>query len=66
MDTPLLAGEAVKSALKKGCDNAEMFIKTAKRFSVEVKKGSIDALESANDFGMSLRVIKKQRLLKCL
>ena len=62
MDATLLAGEAVKSALKKGCDNAELFIKTAKRFSVEVKKGSIDALESANDFGMSLRVIKKQRL----
>jgi len=62
MDTVLLAKDTVKKAIKKGCDSAEVFVKTAKRFSVEAKNNSIDALDSARDFGMALKVIKKQRL----
>ena len=62
MDVTLLAADAVKNALSKGCDEAEVFIKTAKRFSVEVKNSGVEALNSAKDFGISLRVIKKHRL----
>ena len=62
MDVTLLAADAVKNALSKGCDEAEVFIKTAKRFSVEVKNNGVEALNSAKDFGISLRVIKNHRL----
>src|SRR4030066_2071498 len=62
MDIILLAERAVKDALSKGCDEAEVFIKTAKRLSVEVKNNGVEALNSAKDFGISLRVIKKHRL----
>ena len=62
MDVTLLAADAVKNALNRGCDEAEVFIKTAKRFSVEVKNNGVEALNSAKDFGISLRVIKKHRL----
>ena len=62
MDIILLAESAVKDAISKGCDEAEVFIKTAKRLSVEVKNNGVEALNSAKDFGISLRVIKKHRL----
>ena len=62
MDIILLAECAVKDAISKGCDEAEVFIKTAKRLSVEVKNNGVEALNSAKDFGISLRVIKKHRL----
>jgi PmbA protein len=62
MDAVSLAEDTVKKALEKGCDGAEVFIKTAKRLSVEAKNSSVDALESAMDFGMALKVIKKQRI----
>src|SRR4030065_849447 len=62
MDVTLLAERAVKDALSKGCDEAEIFIKTAKRLSVEVKNNGVEALNSAEDFGISLRVIKNHRL----
>ena len=62
MDIMLLAESAVKDAISKGCDEAEVFIKTAKRLSVEVKNNGVEALNSAKDFGISLRVIKKHRL----
>src|SRR4030067_886197 len=62
MDIILLAESAVKDSISKGCDEAEVFIKTAKRLSVEAKNNSVEALNSAKDFGISLRVIKKHRL----
>jgi len=62
VDTVSLAEDTVKKALEKGCDGAEVFIKTAKSLSVEAKNGSVEALESARDFGMALKVIKNQRL----
>lgn len=57
-----LADDIIKKALTKGCDKAEVYIKTAKRLSVEAKDSTVDALESSMDFGMSLKVIKNQRL----
>lgn len=62
INTILLAEEIVKKALKRGCDAAEVFIETAKHFSVEAKDGRIEALESSGDFGIALRVIKNQKL----
>ena len=57
-----MAEDAVKRAVKKGCDKAEIFIKSARRLSVQVKNSTTDALETARDFGMSLRVVKRQKL----
>ncbi len=51
MDIILLAERAVKNALNKGCNKAEVFIKTSKRFSVEVKNEGVEALNSAKDLG---------------
>ncbi len=61
MDPVLLADDIAAKALKKGCDSAEVYIKTAKRLSVEAKDNAIEALESSRDLGISLKVIKNQR-----
>lgn len=52
------AEELLQSALRKGADEAEVFIKSSKGLSVEVKNKEIDSLESSLSFGYALRVLK--------
>lgn len=52
----------LRRALKKGADEAEVFIKSSKNLSIEVKDQKIDALESSLGFGYALRFIKDKRL----
>lgn len=56
------AGELLNIAIKKGADEAEVYIKSSKGLSIEVKEQKIDALESSLSFGYSLRIIKDKRL----
>lgn len=52
------AEELLTSALEKGADEAEVYIKCSKGLSVEIKDQQIDSFESHLSFGYSLRVIK--------
>jgi PmbA protein len=61
-DLTVLAEGIINKAKKKGCDSAEVFIKTAKGLSAEAKNGKVEALESFRETGISLKVIKNQRL----
>jgi len=54
--------EIIKMAMKKGCDGAEVFIKSARGISVEAKKGKVEALEASRDFGIALKVIRNKKL----
>jgi PmbA protein len=56
------AEEVVAEALRRGADQAEIFIRTSKNLSVEIKDQSVDALKSSLSFGYSLRVLRKNRL----
>jgi len=56
------AEEVLTLAIKKGADEAEVYIKSSKKLSIEVKDKKIDALESSFSFGYSLRVIKEKSL----
>jgi len=56
------AGRLLGGALKGGADFAEVYVKSARNLSVEVKGRVMDALESSTDFGYSLRVIRDKRL----
>lgn len=60
-----LAEDLINLALKKGADGAEVYIKSSKNLSIEIKDQKIDALESSLSFGYSLRVIKDKRLGFC-
>ncbi|MBI4654728.1 MAG: TldD/PmbA family protein [Nitrospirae bacterium] len=57
----ITANTAIEQAQNNGCDSAEVFIKTGKSLSVEVKDGKVEALEAANDIGIAVRVIKDRR-----
>ena len=54
--------EIIRKAISKGCDAAEIFIKSSRGVSVEAKNGKVEALEASLDFGIALRVIKKQKI----
>ncbi len=56
------AEEVVSGALLKGADQAEVFMRSSKNLSVEVKNREVDSLKSSLSFGYSLRVIKDGRL----
>jgi PmbA protein len=55
------AEDVIHLALKKGADEAEVYIKSSKNLSIEVKDQKIEALESSLGFGYSLRLIKDKR-----
>ena len=56
------AEELLNTALKKGADEAEVYIRSSKGLSIEVKDQSVDTLETYLGFGYSLRVIKDRCL----
>ena len=62
MDSMTLADEIIEKAIKRGCDSAEVFIKSAKGISAGAKDGDIEALEASNEIGIALRVIKGRSL----
>jgi PmbA protein len=59
---PAFAGEVIGRALQMGAEQAEVFIRSSKNLSVEVKNQVVDSLKSSLSFGYSLRVIKGGRL----
>lgn len=56
------ASRLLEGARKKGADHAEVFLKSSKKLSVEVKEQKVEALESSVDFGYALRIIRDKRL----
>lgn len=56
------AEEVIAEAIKQGADQAEIFIKSSRNLSVEIKGQSIDSLKSSLSFGYSLRIIRNRRL----
>jgi PmbA protein len=49
-------------AISRGADQAEVFIKSSRNLSLEVKNQTIDAIESSLGFGYSVRIIKDSGL----
>lgn len=62
MDSMTLSDEIIQKAVKRGCDAAEVFIKSAEGISASAKDGDIEALEASCEIGIALRVIKGHRL----
>jgi len=56
------AEDIVKKALKRGCDAAEVFIRSFRGISAEAKDGKVEAMEASQDIGIALKVIRNQRL----
>ena len=56
------AARLLEGAQKRGADLAEVYLRSLKKLSVDVREQEVDALESSVDFGYSLRIIKDRRL----
>ncbi|MBI5308957.1 MAG: hypothetical protein HZB37_11680, partial [Planctomycetes bacterium] len=56
------AEDIIKKTLKKGCDAAEVFIRSSRGISAEAKDGKVEAMEASQDIGIALKVIRDQRL----
>lgn len=56
------ASDLLDRARKEGADLAEVYLKSTRKLSVEVRGQKTDTVKSSVDFGYSLRVIKDGRL----
>ena len=59
---PEFAQEVIAEAIKKGAEQAEVFMKTSKSLSVEIKEQAVDSLKSSTSMGYSLRLIRDGHL----
>ncbi len=59
---PEFAQKVIAGAIKRGADQAEVFMKTSKSLSVEIKEQAVDSLKSSTSMGYSLRVIRDGHL----
>ena len=59
---PGIAGEIVARALRNGADHAEVFYKSYRNTSVEIRDQAVESLSSSFSSGYSVRVIRKNRL----
>jgi PmbA protein len=59
---PSLAEEIVSEAIKNGADQAEVFMKSYKNLTVDIKGQEVDSLTSSLSYGYGLRVIRNNHL----
>jgi PmbA protein len=62
MDIKDIAGQLVKTCLKKGADAAEVYIESGRNLSLAVRKGDIETVEEAASSGAGIRVFVKGRM----
>lgn len=58
---PAFAEDVVAQAVKSGADQAEVFMKSFKNFSVDIRGQAVDSLTSSLSYGYSLRVLRDNR-----
>jgi len=56
------AADVVSAAIRSGAEEAEIFMKSSKSLSVEIKDQSVESLKSSASFGYSVRIIRDKRL----
>ncbi|MGC2062755.1 MAG: TldD/PmbA family protein [Thermodesulfovibrionales bacterium] len=56
---PGFAESVMKKALRSGADHAEIYIRSSRGLTVEVKDRQVDSLKSSRSFGYGLRVLRK-------
>ncbi len=62
MDYKQLADELVKKSLKKGADQAEVFIQTGRNLSIRVRNQKIETVQEAASHGVGFRVFVQDRM----
>ena len=62
MDYKVLAEELVNKCLKKGADQAEVFIESGRNLSIRVRNGDIETVQEAATHGVGFRVFAKGKM----
>jgi PmbA protein len=62
MDYKVLAEELVKKCLKKGADQAEVFIESGRNLSIRVRDGDIETVQESATHGVGFRVFVKGKM----
>lgn len=62
MDYRNLADELVKKCLKAGADEAEVYLETGRRLSLEVRNGKLETAQEAASYGVGCRVFVGGRM----
>ncbi len=62
MDYKTLAEELVKKCLKRGADQAEVFIESGRNLSIRVRNGDIETVQEAATHGVGFRVFVKGKM----
>lgn len=62
MDYKAIAEQVIKDCLKKGADQAEVYLENSRQLSIEVRNGQVEIVQEASSFGLGLRVIVSKRL----
>ncbi len=56
MDYKIIAEKLVSQCLKKGADDAEVYIESGRELSIEVRNGEVETVQEASSHGVGLRV----------
>jgi PmbA protein len=62
MDYKVLSEELVNKCLKKGADQAEVFIESGRNLSIEVRNGDIETVQEAATHGVGFRVFVQGKM----
>ncbi len=62
MDYKAMAAELVGKCLKKGADQAEVYIEAGRNLTVEVRNGEIETVQEASTFGAGFRVFLQDKM----
>ena len=62
MDYKVLSEELVRKCLKKGADQAEVFIESGRNLSIEVRNGDIETVQEAATHGVGFRVFVQGKM----
>lgn len=62
MDYKELAGQLVKKCLKKGADEAEVYIESVRNLSIEVRNGEIETVQESASQGVGFRIFVEKKM----
>ena len=62
MDYKILAEQLVKKCLKKGADQAEVYIESGRNLSIRVRNGEVETVQDASSHGVGFRVFVKGKM----
>jgi len=62
MDYRALVEQVIKDCLKRGAEQAEVYLEDNRQLNLEVRNGQVESIQEAQSYGLGIRVIAGKRL----